>query len=106
MNALLSKHICVMKEVRITSFPDISWYTLQVPYDRVLGMFRLFAVNTDVYKVGDTLYCFYNHNGRPLQLVYNGEPYYYILNLQGDVYRLVDGKGTMVAQYFYDPWGK
>ncbi len=62
--------------------------------------------NTDVYKAGDTLYYFYDHNGRPFQLVYNGEPYYYILNLQGDVYRLVDSNGTTVAQYRYAPWGK
>ena len=39
-------------------------------------------------------------------LLYNGEPYYYILNLQGDVYRMVDSSGTTVAQYSYDPWGK
>ena len=31
--------------------------------------------------------------------------YYYVLNLQGDVVKLVDGSGTSVASYAYDAWG-
>ena len=31
--------------------------------------------------------------------------YYYVLNLQGDVVKLVDGGGTSVASYAYDAWG-
>ena len=38
--------------------------------------------------------------------MYNGTPYYYIKNVQGDVYKVVNAGGTEVASYTYDPWGK
>jgi len=38
--------------------------------------------------------------------MYNGVTYYYILNGQGDVVRLVDSTGAVVASYEYDPYGK
>lgn len=31
--------------------------------------------------------------------------YYYVLNLQGDVVKLVNSSGTTAAQYTYDAWG-
>ena len=31
---------------------------------------------------------------------------YYVKNLQGDVMRIVDTSGTVVANYTYDVWGK
>ena len=48
---------------------------------------------------------FYDQNGNPYALKYNGVIYYYITNLQGDVMYLVDGTGTTVASYKYDPFG-
>ena len=36
----------------------------------------------------------------------NGVTYYYITNLQGDVMKLVDADGNVVASYEYDPYGK
>jgi len=48
---------------------------------------------------------FYDANGNPSVLKYNGAPYYYILNLQGDVIRLVDAHGNTAACYEYDPYG-
>ena len=48
---------------------------------------------------------FYDANGRPFALKYNGTVYYYILNVQGDVLRMVDADGTVVANYRYDPYG-
>ncbi|MDR1002901.1 MAG: RHS repeat-associated core domain-containing protein [Oscillospiraceae bacterium] len=35
----------------------------------------------------------------------NGEKYYYVFNLQGDVMALVDGNGAKVVSYLYDSWG-
>lgn len=35
----------------------------------------------------------------------NTAAYYYLLNLQGDVVRLVDASGVVVASYDYDPYG-
>ena len=37
---------------------------------------------------------------------YNGTPYYYIKNVQGDVYKVVTASGSVVASYTYDAWGK
>ena len=54
----------------------------------------------------------YDNQGLPFALNYftnNGSSfttYYYVLNLQGDVVKLVDGSGTSVASYAYDAWGK
>ena len=51
----------------------------------------------------------YDENGFPYELIRTvGETttsYYYITNLQGDVMHLVDGDGTAVASYTYDPYG-
>ena len=38
-------------------------------------------------------------------LKYNGTTYYYVTNLQGDVLRILDETGAIVAAYTYDPWG-
>ena len=54
----------------------------------------------------DYLDFFYDADGRPFALNYNGTYYYYILNLQGDVIRLIDSNGITVAAYEYDPYGK
>ena len=53
----------------------------------------------------------YDQNGRPYALKYTAGAaaavtYYYVLNLQGDVIRLVNSTGATVASYDYDPWGK
>ena len=54
----------------------------------------------------------YDESGRPFALNYspNGDGsftmYYYILNLQGDVVKLVTASGETAASYEYDAWGK
>lgn len=53
----------------------------------------------------NTLDFFYDANGIPYALKYNGAVYYYITNLQGDVTYLVDANGTAAATYEYDPYG-
>ena len=56
---------------------------------------------------GDTTVDFtYDASGRPYAMYYKSTPYFYILNLQGDVIRVVDGNGNTVASYEYDPYGK
>ncbi len=54
----------------------------------------------------NTLDFFYDADGRPYALKYNGTVYYYITNLQGDVIQLVNASDTVVATYDYDPYGK
>ena len=52
----------------------------------------------------------YDESGRPFALKYSTdgtsfETYYYVLNLQGDVVKLIQANGHVVAQYTYDAWG-
>ena len=53
---------------------------------------------------------FYDESGRPFAMTYQRaddapQTYYYVLNLQGDVVKLVDVSGAEVASYEYDAWG-
>ena len=53
----------------------------------------------------------YDASGNPYALTYtNGTEtpvtYYYVVNLQGDVIRLVSTNGASVAQYWYGPYGE
>ena len=54
---------------------------------------------------GTVMDFFYDHNGLPYAVKYNGTNYYYILNQQGDVVRLVSAEGETVGTYQYDAWG-
>ncbi|MGM9536832.1 MAG: RHS repeat domain-containing protein [Candidatus Onthomonas sp.] len=47
----------------------------------------------------------YDDQGRPYSLTYNGTTYFYVLNLQGDVIRIVNSGGNVAADYTYDAWG-
>ena len=51
----------------------------------------------------------YDESGKPFALVdqLSAQPktYYYVLNLQGDVVKLVTESGAVVASYEYDAWG-
>ena len=48
----------------------------------------------------------YDESNQPLAMKYNGKVYYYVLNAQGDVVRIVNSSRSTVASYTYDPWGK
>ena len=54
----------------------------------------------------NTIDFFYDANGTPHAMKYNGTVYYYVTNLQGDVMRIVDASGTVMASYDYDLYGK
>ena len=43
---------------------------------------------------------------KPTAINYNGEEYYYVTNLQGDVIAILDSNGNCVVEYTYDAWGK
>ena len=57
-----------------------------------------------------TLDFLYDQNGNPFAMNYTvgntTTTYYYILNLQGDVVRIVNASGVTVGTYSYDAWGK
>ena len=51
----------------------------------------------------------YDESGKPFAMVdqLSAQPktYYYVLNLQGDVVKLIDQDGAVAAAYAYDAWG-
>lgn len=52
----------------------------------------------------DDLHFFYDNQGRPAKVKYNGEMYTYLHNLQGDVVGIVDSSGALVVEYKYNVW--
>ena len=52
------------------------------------------------------LHFFYAANNKPAMVEYNGTPYTYVKNLQGDIVAILDSAGNIVVQYKYDAWGR
>ena len=53
----------------------------------------------------NTLVPLYDNEDNVCGILYNGIPYYFIKNLQGDVIAIVDKDAKPVARYSYDAWG-
>ena len=53
----------------------------------------------------DWMHFWYDGQGRPAIVNYNGTIYHYVYNLQGDVIVLLDGSNSIVVEYKYDAWG-
>jgi len=47
----------------------------------------------------------YDANGTPQYVLYEGNRYFYLTNLQGDVTAIVSVNGNVVVEYSYDAWG-
>ena len=60
-------------------------------------------VHMTVYN--DELHFFYDNQGRPAKVRYNGVTYTYVHNLQGDVVGILDSAGNLVVEYKYNAWG-
>ena len=54
---------------------------------------------------GNTIIPMYDNEDAVCGIQYNGEPYYFFKNLQGDVVAIVDKDAQTVAKYSYDAWG-
>ncbi len=54
----------------------------------------------------DTLYFFYDRDDNLTGFEYDGDVYFYVKNMQGDIVAISDDSGNVVAEYTYDPWGK
>ena len=54
----------------------------------------------------DILETLYDNEDSVCGIIYNGEPYYFHKNLQGDIIAIADDTGRVVARYTYDAWGK
>lgn len=51
------------------------------------------------------LHFFYDAQGKPAMVRFNGTDYFYVYNLQGDVVAMIDAAGIQVVEYVYDAWG-
>lgn len=52
------------------------------------------------------LHFFYDASNKPAVVVYNGVPYSYVKNLQGDIVAILDSNKNVVVRYVYDAWGR
>jgi len=53
----------------------------------------------------NTIIPLYDNEESVCGIIYNGTPYYFHKNLQGDIISIVDANGDFVARYSYDAWG-
>ena len=60
----------------------------------------------DAITGDDRVHIFYDGNGSPVAMIYNGTRYFYVRNAQGDIVGLTNNTGTGVVSYSYDAWGK
>ena len=60
---------------------------------------------THLEKNGDNMHFYYDAQGRPAMVDYNGTKYTYLHNLQGDVIGIAESTGALVVEYKYDAWG-
>ena len=54
----------------------------------------------------DILVPLYDNEDSVCGIIYNGTPYYFLKNQQGDVIAITDNAGETLARYSYDAWGK
>ena len=54
---------------------------------------------------GNVLEAVFDNEESVCGIVYNGEPFYFVKNLQGDIIAITDKDGEIVARYTYDAWG-
>ena len=73
-----------------------------VKYDYVVDGDKVIAQTW----LSNTMLFYYDQNGAPQSVRYNGTLYNYVLNLQGDVIQIRDTDGNLVVQYLYNAWGK
>lgn len=62
---------------------------------------NLIAEKTD----NATLFFYYDTENSPVALSYNGNMFYYVKNLQGDIVKILDEDGQEKADYVYNAWG-
>ena len=55
---------------------------------------------------GNALIPLYDNADSVCGIMYNGQHYFFLKNLQGDVIAITDSNGDTVARYSYDAWGK
>ena len=54
----------------------------------------------------DVIVFMYDNNSDAFGFIYNETEYYYVKNAQNDIIAIADADGTVIANYYYDAWGK
>ena len=81
--------------------------TVTVGNDTVMTEYVLHGKNiVHMTRGSDNLHFYYDAQGKPAEVIFNGIAYGYLYNLQGDVVALVNGSGMKVVEYTFDAWGK
>ena len=96
---------------KLTSFDEYSYY-----YDKDGN--RIKKINNDIevdyyydnnkliYEQGNDYSIYYQYfNNEVIGIKYNGNQFYFVKNIQGDVVDILDGQGQSVVSYEYDPFG-
>ena len=80
---------------------------VQKTVNGIVTDYTLHGKNVVHMKMGnDELHFFYDAQNKPAIVVYNGTPYSYVKNLQGDIVAILDVNGAVVVSYVYDAWGR
>ena len=64
-----------------------------------------YQTSTSSITPSNVIYFYYDESGSPTGLKYNGNIYFFQKNLQGDIIRILNTQGSIVATYTYDAWG-
>ena len=64
-----------------------------------------YQTSTSSITPSNVIYFYYDESGSPTGIKYNGNVYFFQKNLQGDIIRILNTSGTIVATYTYDAWG-
>jgi RHS repeat-associated protein len=63
--------------------------------------------NNIIYEERDGYFIYYMYDELGVTgIEYQGNKYYYVKNLQGDIIEIVDEENKVVGRYIYDTWGK
>lgn len=65
-----------------------------------------YVYNSNTFTDLAYMHFFYDAQGRPAAMDYDGVIYTYIYNLQGDIIGILDSAGSLVVEYKYDAWGR
>ena len=80
---------------------------VQKTVNGVVTKYTLYGKNiVHMTQGSNELHFFYDAQNKPAVVVFNGTPYSYVKNLQGDIIAILDSNKNVVVSYVYDAWGR
>ena len=81
-------------------------YTYEYFYCGDILAGEIFTANPEYFDADSYVLTYmFDESGDYFGFTYNGTPYYYVKNLQNDVYLIIDENGVAQVLYQYDAWG-